>query len=304
MSRFELDFLAEKTDEALLDEIRRVAALHRGGRLTTVSFSRLKPKVSYQTILNRFGSWKKALMAAGLSHLTRANSLTEYSNEAIIEEIRRVAAFHRSGPFTAASFRRLKPKVSYDCVIRRFGTWKRVLSLAGLSHSDQRPHLGSRYTDEQCMENLANVWTQLGRQPQHDEMKRLPSTVGPKAYVLRWGTWHKALKAFVDWAHADAVGAATPIAVAPDVVAEPTHRVRAARRAEDCRDIRPGLRFRVFLRDRFRCVFCGRSPATHLNVELHADHATSVADGGKTVIENLRTTCQDCNLGKGRTSIQ
>ena len=54
--------------------------------------------------------------------------------------------------------------------------------------------------------------------------------------------------------------------------------------------------------DRFRCVLRGRSPATHQNVELHADHVKSVADGGKTMIENLQPTRQDCNLGKGRVA--
>jgi 5-methylcytosine-specific restriction endonuclease McrA len=55
------------------------------------------------------------------------------------------------------------------------------------------------------------------------------------------------------------------------------------------------------MRDRFRCLACGRSPATHLNVELHADHILAVANDGKTTLENLQTLCQDCNLGKGRT---
>lgn len=303
MSRFELDFLTDDSDEAVLREIRRIAALHRSGRLTIASFCQLKPKVSYQTVLNRFGSWKKALIAAGLSDLTLTNTLAEYSNEAIIGELRRTAALHRSGPFSAASFRRLKPKVSYNSIIRRFGTWRQALTAAGLLHLDALPRIGSRYTDEQCMENLANVWTHYSRQPQHDEMKRPPSIVGPKAYVSRWGTWRKALKVFVDWANADQPIASTPIPETREDGPGALRLTQVARGQEDCRDVRPGLRFRVFMRDRFRCVLCGRSPATHLNIELHADHVKSVSDGGKTIFENLQTTCQDCNLGKGRTSM-
>jgi len=75
------------------------------------------------------------------------------------------------------------------------------------------------------------------------------------------------------------------------------------RTVADYREVRPGLRFRVFLRDRFRCVVCGGSPATHVNIELHADHILAVANGGRTVLENLQTLCQDCNLGKGRTLV-
>src|ERR1035437_7497323 len=40
---------------------------------------------------------------------------------------------------------------------------------------------------------------------------------------------------------------------------------------------------------RFRCVACGRSPATHMDFELHADHIVSVYDGGKATFENLQT---------------
>jgi 5-methylcytosine-specific restriction endonuclease McrA len=36
-------------------------------------------------------------------------------------------------------------------------------------------------------------------------------------------------------------------------------------------------------------------------VELHADHISPWADGGKTVLENLQTLCQNCNLGKGKS---
>jgi len=56
------------------------------------------------------------------------------------------------------------------------------------------------------------------------------------------------------------------------------------------------LRFKVFRRDSFCCQYCGRSAP---NVELHVDHVVAWASGGKTEIENLRTACSDCNLGKG-----
>ena len=60
-----------------------------------------------------------------------------------------------------------------------------------------------------------------------------------------------------------------------------------------------GLRYQVLKRDRFRCVKCGRSPATELNINLHIDYIVPFSLGGKTIIDNLQATCQDCNLGKG-----
>ena len=57
------------------------------------------------------------------------------------------------------------------------------------------------------------------------------------------------------------------------------------------------LRFDVFQRDRYKCVICGRSPATH-PVELHVDHIKPYSLGGETLLGNLQTLCSDCNLGK------
>ena len=65
------------------------------------------------------------------------------------------------------------------------------------------------------------------------------------------------------------------------------------------RDIPLGLRYTVLIRDRSRCGICGRSPATNLNVNLHVDHIKAWANGGETVLANLRLLCSDCNLGKG-----
>lgn len=60
----------------------------------------------------------------------------------------------------------------------------------------------------------------------------------------------------------------------------------------------PRMRYNVMQRDGFRCVICGRS-ADKDGVKLHVDHIQPVSKGGKTVMDNLRTLCQDCNLGKG-----
>jgi hypothetical protein len=225
------------------------------------------------------------------------DSLTEYSAQAIVGEMRRVAALHPNGTLSVRSFSRYQPKVSYQTILQRYGTWKKALNAAGLSHLNVQRYAGSRYTDEQCLENLASVWTHYGRQPRFREMKKPPSAVGTSAYTTRWRTWRAALGAFVEWANREDTNDIQDHAQIDEISR------RVVRTEADCRDVRPGLRFKIFMRDRFRCMSCGKSPATHLNVELHADHIKSVYDGGKTVYENLQTLCQDCNLGKGRTSL-
>jgi len=51
-------------------------------------------------------------------------------------------------------------------------------------------------------------------------------------------------------------------------------------------------------RDGFKCVQCGRSPATETGVALHVDHITPWTDGGTTSMDNLQTQCERCNFGK------
>jgi 5-methylcytosine-specific restriction endonuclease McrA len=52
-------------------------------------------------------------------------------------------------------------------------------------------------------------------------------------------------------------------------------------------------RFNLFLRDRFRCVYCGSGR------ELTFDHVIPRAQGGRTTWDNVATACAPCNLKKG-----
>jgi 5-methylcytosine-specific restriction endonuclease McrA len=61
--------------------------------------------------------------------------------------------------------------------------------------------------------------------------------------------------------------------------------------------LRAQLRFRVLERDGFRCRYCGRT-ASEPGVVLHVDHVVPVSAGGATREDNLRTACEECNLGK------
>lgn len=55
-------------------------------------------------------------------------------------------------------------------------------------------------------------------------------------------------------------------------------------------------RFEVFKRDQFTCQYCGSHPP---GVILHVDHIIAVAGGGGNDPDNLVTSCDRCNLGKG-----
>lgn len=67
----------------------------------------------------------------------------------------------------------------------------------------------------------------------------------------------------------------------------------------------PFVRFsrtNVFLRDRFRCQYCGKTCSKH---QLTLDHVIPVSQGGAKSWKNIVTACIECNQRKGgRTPAQ
>jgi hypothetical protein len=67
------------------------------------------------------------------------------------------------------------------------------------------------------------------------------------------------------------------------------------------RNVPQKVRFEIFKRDGFRCIYCGATP---VSTPLHCDHVVAIADGGSNDPSNLVTACSDCNLGKGVVRIE
>ena len=60
------------------------------------------------------------------------------------------------------------------------------------------------------------------------------------------------------------------------------------------------IRFEVFKRDNFTCAYCGRTPP---NIILEVDHIHPKSKKGTNDINNLVTSCFDCNRGKKDISL-
>lgn len=57
------------------------------------------------------------------------------------------------------------------------------------------------------------------------------------------------------------------------------------------------MRFEVFKRDNFTCQYCGRNVKED-KIKLHLEHIIPSSKGGGDTLNNLTTSCTDCNLGK------
>jgi len=241
MPRFEIDFLTEYTDEALLAELRRIAALlPEGEPLTKTAFERLSPKAAAKTIQRRFRGWRAALDQAGLGHLYGGQSVSHkmkeqpfkrLSNDDLIEELRRVHSLVGKAVLTVSDFN-ANSITSAEAIRRRFGGWPDGLRIAGIAQSELA---NKGWTDAKYFENLAAVWTRLGRAPLAREMAAPPSMIPAKAYEYRWETWRKALTAFVDWTNSEEQS--IDEFQAPAEPSDPAP-VKIVRKQEDCREVR------------------------------------------------------------------
>ncbi|MBM3944856.1 MAG: HNH endonuclease [SAR202 cluster bacterium] len=198
------------------------------------------------------------------------------SDDDILKDLRAVARKRRAVTLPHRVYR-LHGRYSQDAVERRFGTWNRAVSAAGLSISAEY-----NISETALFDNLEKVWVALGRQPRVRDMKKPLSRYTYYPYSKRYGGWLRAVRAFL-WSRK---GGDAPPALDFPAVAE--------RRRPSLR-----LRFLVMSRDGFRCRQCGASPAVTPGVRLHVDHIVPWSKGGATSAENLQTLCAACNFGKG-----
>ncbi len=65
---------------------------------------------------------------------------------------------------------------------------------------------------------------------------------------------------------------------------------------ETTKKVRDIAYFLIFERDGFRCQYCGKTPQD--KIKLVVDHIYPVKKGGKGAINNLITSCDQCNSDK------
>ncbi len=220
-------------------------------------------------------------------------SLRGASDEELLEDMRRCAKAIGRVTITMAEYRRIG-KGHPATIQRRFGSWPKALKLAGLQPS--RSKIG--ITDEELFENIKSLWMRLGRQPRYSELRVPISRYSAGTYGNRFGSWAKALREFVAWVNSDAPD--QPQQGAEQVLGASDAKIQiGSMRRRTRREISDRQRFRILLRDGFRCRACGASPLKDPGIELHVDHVLPWSKGGETTDNNLETKCNKCNLGKG-----
>jgi len=221
--------------------------------------------------------------------------INQYPTSKVLDELRRVAGVFENRRFSRHEFDRVATYCKGSVVLARFGSWQAALDSAGLRLEIVRKNR-SRISDAELFSEMGKVWHMIGHRPSKDEWDQCRPRYSYTTYKTRFKGWVNACAAFIEYVSS---GQPDVAAFSSDVQSERTPSVSLQIDTPEKRGIPMKLRYRVLARDNFKCVACGRSPAIHAGAILHIDHNVPFSKGGKTVVENLRTLCNECNWGKG-----
>lgn len=199
------------------------------------------------------------------------------TDEELIDDLRKVAKSIKKDCVTMEEYNDFGQFHS-TTLTRRFGSWFKALKKAGLEKTRNL-----NITNEELFENLVQTWTSLGCQPKYNDMTKQNSKYSAGTYEKRFGSWRKALEAFVKWAN-DGV---SPVQV--------TH-TSVTKAKKTPRNISWRMRAIILMKDGAKCKLCGATPQT--GAKLHVDHIKPWSKGGETIPENLQILCDKCNIGK------
>jgi hypothetical protein len=219
-------------------------------------------------------------------------SLRGASDKDLLDDLRRSAKALNRKTITIAEYEHIG-SAHPSTIQRRFGSWPKALQLAGLKPS--RSKIG--ISDDELFENIKSLWASLGRQPRYAEVKAPDSLFSSSTYEKRFGSWSKALNLFVEWVNSDSHDKSHENPMGQNTMSPTVEILSKKRRTR--REISDRQRFRILVRDGFRCKSCGASPLMQPGIELHVDHILPWSKGGETTDDNLESKCKQCNLGKG-----
>jgi len=261
-------------------------------------------KYNYQTAKKRFGSWDIVLQKAQLETEKSIHGIeygeTSIKEDLLIEDMIRVAKQLGNPKITAADYDKYGQWSSVT-ILKRFGGWNKAKQKANLE-------IGRAYntSTEEFLENILDLWTLLGRQPKYSEVISPNSKFHATSYTNKFGSWRAALEKFIEYVNSEEDEDITDKSTTEIIELTGRNEIKKEEKKEaklkrTTRTINLRLRWTVLKRDNFSCRKCGRSPAKDSSIILHVDHIIPWSKDGETVIENLETLCEPCNLGKSNT---
>jgi hypothetical protein len=228
----------------------------------------------------------------------KRSQISKIPKSKVIDELKRVAEIYGYKRFTRHEFDKVAKVCKGTTVLNVFGTWQHALEAIGKT-------LAKRQVDRNIIatkalfEEMERIWRLIGHRPSKNEWDISKPRYSYTTYKTRFKGWTNACLKFIEYKMGHGL-----LEDYNSVTIEQLNKKTDGKSApkyelQDLRTIPLKIRIKVLERDKFRCVFCGKSPATDIGVKLHIDHIVPFSKGGKTTLDNLQTLCYECNLGKG-----
>jgi len=231
-----------------------------------------------QVYFDRFGSWNRALMEAGLE-LNRRSSI---SREELIDEIMGVREFLEKTPTLNEVV--AHGEFSKSAYFSEFGNWEQALKSCGLE-----PIIHQKVEEQEAAQDLERLAQELDREPSLEDLKER-GKFGRRPYVRLFGSFIDAKKAVI-----------------PDYIGQRLWREYRSTKEPFGADW-PEKRGNAIERDSGKCVECGIGRKEHkdrFGRDLHVHHIVprheyvdhpekSISEANK--LENLVTLCQECHM--------
>ena len=229
--------------------------------------------------------------------------LNELPENILLKELEKVARHFNYIEFGWRDFDKIAD-ISASTIKKYYGSWKKGLEILK-KHLQQkgldlapRPYAPNRiFSDKELFKEIERIWKKVGQRPSRTKWEMSGPQITYGTYRKRFGGWTNACLKFIEYKMGGNILADDFVLPArKEPKTQQKHKVEYER--ETSRNVSLSLRLAVLSRDNFRCVFCGKSPATNIGTKLHIDHIKPFSRGGKSTLENLQTLCEECNIGK------
>lgn len=220
--------------------------------------------------------------------------------DAVVRELEKVARHYGNSTFTCHEFDSVATKCKATTVLRNFGSWDKALRAIGIDLAPRRSQRSDAIPDAELFAELERVWRIVGHRPSRSQWEAASPNYGYSTYYKRFRGWLNACAAFSEFkSQASKMDISAESGKATARFASRVRATRGRPYSETGREVPLKIRYEVLRRDRYRCVRCGKSPATDSATILHVDHIVPFARGGTSTAGNLQALCLSCNLGKG-----
>ncbi|MEI8202800.1 MAG: hypothetical protein WCH34_07290 [Bacteroidota bacterium] len=173
------------SEKELLNDVKNVFELNGRKYLSKSKYLKLG-KYKNSSIYKRLGDWNNVLIKADID----SNIDHYFSNEDIIEEIKRVAGIVGESSFNLSKLLKLSDIKLY-LISKRFGNWKQACELAGIKRITKLDSI------QECdfIEDLKRVANLDGKNYCSQSNYSKNGKYSTYAYLKRYGNWESALKA-------------------------------------------------------------------------------------------------------------